>query len=171
VHSDVAETSSFDSANDLLNWIHRAAVDTVLNNLQGIPTDTPMYEKNGWTGDAMVGADMMLRNLDAGTLLAKWVDDISDARNAEGAPLLIAPNPGWGDVRAPPWHAAYILVPWSLYLHDGDVRVLADHEAGMAAYVDLEYARSPGGIATTELGDWVSPETDPDGENAPDGDR
>ena len=171
VHSDVAETSSFDSASDLLNWIHRAAVDTVLNNLQGIPTDTPMYEKNGWTGDAMVGADMMLRNLDAGTLLAKWVDDISDARNAEGAPLLIAPNPGWGDVRAPPWHAAYILVPWSLYLHDGDVRVLADHEAGMAAYVDLEYSRSPGGIATTELGDWVSPETDPDGENAPEDKR
>jgi alpha-L-rhamnosidase len=171
VHSNIAETSSFDSDNDLLNWIHRAAVDTVLNNLQGIPTDTPMYEKNGWTGDAMVGADMMLRNLDAGTLLAKWVDDISDARNADGAPLLIAPNPGWGDVRAPPWHAAYIMVPWSLYLHDGDRRVLADHEQGMAAYVNLEYARSPGGIATTELGDWVSPETNPDGENAPEDKR
>jgi alpha-L-rhamnosidase len=31
----------------------------------------------------------------------------------------------------------------------------------------MEYARSPGGIADTDLGDWVSPETDPTGENAP----
>jgi alpha-L-rhamnosidase len=167
VHSDVPVIGHFSSSNPLLDWIHTAAVDTVLNNLYGIPTDTPMYEKNGWTGDGMLGADMMSRNVDADTLLSKWVQDIDDARNADGAPLLIAPNPGWGDVRAPPWHAAYVLVPWSLYWQRGDRRVLADHVAGMARYVDLEYARSPGGIADTELGDWVSPNTPADGGNAP----
>jgi alpha-L-rhamnosidase len=130
-----------------------------------------MYEKNGWTGDGMLGADMMLRNVDAETLLSKWVQDIADARNADGAPLLIAPNPGWGDVRAPPWHAAYVLVPWSLYWQRGDRRVLADHVDGMARYVDLEYARSPGGIADTALGDWVSPNTPADGGNAPEDKR
>ena len=167
VHSDVAVIGHFSSSNALLNWIHTAAVDTVLNNLYGIPTDTPMYEKNGWTGDGMLAADMMLRNLDADTLLSKWVRDIGDARNADGAPLLIAPNPGWGDVPAPPWHAAYVLVPWSLYWQRGDRQVLADHVDGMARYVDLEYARSPGGIADTALGDWVSPNTPADGGNAP----
>jgi len=167
VHSDVAVIGHFSSSNALLNWIHTAAVDTVLNNLYGIPTDTPMYEKNGWTGDGMLGADMMLRNLDADTLLSKWVRDIGDARNADGAPLLIAPNPGWGDVPAPPWHAAYVLVPWSLYWQRGDRQVLADHVDGMARYVDLEYARSSGGIADTALGDWVSPNTPADGGNAP----
>jgi alpha-L-rhamnosidase len=167
MHSDVSVIGHFNSSDALLNWIHAAAVDTMLNNLYGIPTDTPMYEKNGWTGDGMLGADMMLRNLDASTLLSKWVHDIADARNADGAPLLIAPNPGWGDVRAPPWHAAYVLVPWSLYWQRGDQRVLADHVDGMARYVDLEYARSPGGIADTALGDWVSPNTLADGGNAP----
>ena len=171
VHSDVAVIGHFSSSNSLLNWIHTAAVDTVLNNLYGIPTDTPMYEKNGWTGDGMLGADMMLRNVDADTLLSKWVRDIADARNADGAPLLIAPNPGWGDVRAPPWHAAYVLAPWSLYWQRGDRRVLADHVDGMARYVDLEYARSPGGIADTALGDWVSPSTPADGGNAPEDKR
>lgn len=171
VHSDVAVIGHFSSSNALLNWIHTAAVDTVLNNLYGIPTDTPMYEKNGWTGDGMLGADMMLRNVDADTLLSKWVRDMADARNADGAPLLIAPNPGWGDVRAPPWHAAYVLVPWALYWQRGDRRVLADHVDGMARYVDLEYARSPGGIADTELGDWVSPNTPADGGNAPEDKR
>ena len=167
IHSDVPVIGHFSSSNALLNWIHTASVNTMLNNLFGLPTDTPMYEKNGWTGDGMLGADMMLRDLGAHTLLSKWVQDIDDARNAEGAPLLIAPNPGWGDVRAPPWHAAYVMVPWSLYWQRGDRRVLADHVEGMAHYVDLEYGRSSDGIADTALGDWVSPSTPADGGNAP----
>jgi alpha-L-rhamnosidase len=172
MHSDVATIGHFSSGNALLDWIHTAAVDTVLNNLYGIPTDTPMYEKNGWTGDGMLGADMMLRNLDAGTLLAKWMQDIADARDTNGAPSLIAPNPGWaGDTRAPPWHAAYVLVPWSLYWQRGDRDVLARHVDGMAHYVELEYARSPEGIADTTLGDWVSPATPADGGNAPEDKR
>lgn len=171
VHSSVPVIGHFSSGNALLNWVHAAAVDSMLNNLYGIPTDTPMYEKNGWTGDGMLGADMMLRNLDVATLLSKWVQDIADARNAGGAPLLIAPSPGWGDVPAPPWHAAYVLVPWSLYWQRGDRRLLLEHVDGIARYVDLEYARSAGGIADTALGDWVSPSTPADGGNAPEDKR
>ncbi|WP_448099089.1 family 78 glycoside hydrolase catalytic domain [Luteibacter yeojuensis] len=171
VHTDVAVTGRFDSDNPLLNWIHGAAVDTMLNNLHGIPTDTPMYEKNGWTGDGMLGAEMFLRNFDADRLLAKWLRDIADARNAQGAPLLIAPNPGWGDVRAPTWHSAYVFIPWWLWMYAGDRRPIEEHIHGIARYVAMEDARSPGGIADTELGDWVSPETDPGGENAPEDKR
>ncbi|MET0288730.1 MAG: family 78 glycoside hydrolase catalytic domain [Pseudoxanthomonas sp.] len=171
VHTDAKVIGHFSSSNALLDWIHTATVDTLLNNLYGLPTDTPMYEKNGWTGDGMLGADMMLRNLDSGALLAKWVQDIADTRTAEGAPLLIAPNAGWGTGRAPPWHAAYVLVPWSLYWLRGDRQVLVDHAPGMARYVDLEDQRSPEGIAETDLGDWVSPSTAPDGENAPEDKR
>jgi len=171
VHTDVAVTGRFDSDNPLLNWIHGAAVDTMLNNLHGIPTDTPMYEKNGWTGDGMLGAEMFLRNFDADRLLAKWLRDIADARNAQGAPLLIAPNPGWGDVRAPTWHSAYVFIPWWLWIYAGDRRPIEEHIQGIARYVAMEDARSPGGIADTELGDWVSPETDPGGENAPEDKR
>jgi alpha-L-rhamnosidase len=171
IHSDVPAIGHFSSDDVLLDWVHTAAVDTLLNNLYGIPTDTPMYEKNGWTGDGMLGADMMLRDVDASTLLEKWVQDIADTRTTNGAPLLIAPNPGWGDGRAPPWHSAYVLVPWSLYQQRGDRRVLAEHADGMARYVELEYKRSPGGIADTELGDWVSPNTPADGGNAPEDKR
>ena len=172
VHTDVAITGRFDSSNDLLNWIHRATVDTLLNNLHGIPTDTPMYEKNGWTGDGMLGADMFLRNVDAGALLTKWVRDIADTRGNDGAPLVTAPNAGWAlDVHAPTWHSAYVLVPWSIYMATGDRAPIDEHLEGMARYVAMEHARSPGGIANTELGDWVSPETDPSGENAPEDKR
>lgn len=172
VHTDVAVTGRFDSANDLLNWLHRATVDTMLNNLYGIPTDTPMYEKNGWTGDGMLGVDMFLRNFDAAALFTKWERDIADTRGADGAPLVTAPNAGWAlDVHAPTWHSAYVFVPWALYMATGDRAPMDEHLEGMARYVAMEHARSPGGIANTELGDWVSPETDPSGENAPEDKR
>lgn len=173
VHTDAPRTGSFASAEPLLDRIHGAVVDTLYNNLHGIPTDTPMFEKNGWTGDAAVGAEMFLMNLDVAQLLAKWIGDVSDSRRPDGAPMVIAPSSAdWGDWgTVPTWHSAYVLVPWWLYRYAGDRRVLETHYAGMKAYVDLEFARSPGGIADSRLGDWVSPEASPAGGNAPEDTR
>ncbi|MHA4816167.1 family 78 glycoside hydrolase catalytic domain [Streptomyces aculeolatus] len=168
VHTDVERTGRFRSSSLILDAIHEAAIATILNNLHSIPTDTPMFEKNGWTVDGMLGTEMFLRNLDTHELLAKWLDDIADTRE-DGVPKVIAPHGGWTWEwsPAPPWHAAYVLIPWWLYLHAGDRRVLEEHYDGIAAYVRIEYNRSPGGIARTTLGDWVSPETDPGGGNPP----
>ena len=173
VHSDVAETSTFEASEPLLARIHRIVVDTMLNNLQGLPIDTPKFEKNGWTGDGLVGADMFLTDLDSRLLLDKWVDDIGDTRQAGGPPALIAPNAGFFGVgsMAPVWHAALVLIPWDLYWHTGDTDVLERHYHDMADYLRFEIGRSPGGIADTTLGDWVSPDTDPGGGNAPEDTR
>lgn len=167
VHSDVAEISTFNASDPLLDRLHRITVDTMLNNLHGIPTDTPKYEKNGWTGDAMVGADMFLTNLDSALLFEKWVQDVADTRPAGGPPALIAPNAGiFGvDEQAPVWHAAFVLVAWDIFGHTGDPAVLARHRDEFADYLRFELSRSPGGIADTILGDWCSPETDPGGGN------
>lgn len=173
VHTAAARTGTFRCSSDLLNRVHELTVRTVLNNLHGIPTDTPKYEKNGWTGDGMLGAELMLRNLDAHALLDKWVDDIADSRHGAPAPAVIAPHGGWRMdwTPAPTWHSAYVLLPWWIWWYTGDRRPLERHWDGMAAYVRHELARSPGGIAATTLGDWVSPETDPAGGNAPEDSR
>ncbi|WP_156891224.1 family 78 glycoside hydrolase catalytic domain [Agromyces subbeticus] len=170
LHTDAAETGSFESANAIMNQTHRAVVDTMLNNIHSIPTDTPMFEKNGWTGDAAVGAEMFLMNLDTQNLFEKWIGDINDSRDAAGAPLVIAPSSGqWGQWGvAPVWHSAYVLIPWWLYQYGGDVRVLEQYYDGMKAYVDLEFDRSNNGLVReNRLGDWVSPEASPAGGNAP----
>ncbi|WP_234659533.1 alpha-L-rhamnosidase [Agromyces marinus] len=170
VHTDVETTGRFASSSTLMNRIHGIARDTMLNNLQGLPTDTPMFEKNGWTGDGMLGAEMFLMNFDCAALFAKWTDDIAATRSDGGAPKVIAPSSdSWGDWGpAPTWHSAYVLVPDWLARYAGDSRALERHYEGMCEYVRFELARSPGGIATSSLGDWVSPETDPRGENPPD---
>ena len=109
-----------------MNRTHRAVVDTMLNNLHGIPTDTPMFEKNGWTGDAALGAEMFMLNLDVHELFAKWLRDVHETREDNGRPLVIAPSSGdWGEWGiAPPWHSAYVLIPEWLYQYGGDRQVL-----------------------------------------------
>jgi alpha-L-rhamnosidase len=169
VHNDVSRVGDFGTSDPTLEGLHRIAVATLLNNLHSIPTDTPAYEKNAWTADGMLGTEMFLLNLDAHEVLAKWVDDIADSRDDDGAPRVIAPHGGWSYdwSPAPPWHAAYVLVPWWLYERHGDRRVVLDHLDGILAYLELEYARSVDGIATSTLGDWMTPESDPVGSNPP----
>ncbi len=174
VHTDAPLTGSFESASATMNATHQAVVDTLANNIHSIPTDTPMFEKNGWTGDAAVGAEMFLLNYDTSELFAKWMRDVHETRDAEGAPMVIAPSSGsWGEWGvAPPWHSAYVMIPWWLYQYGGDDRVLREQYDGMKGYIDLEFDRSDDGLVTNpRLGDWVSPEASPAGSNAPEDTR
>ncbi|WZH37744.1 MAG: family 78 glycoside hydrolase catalytic domain [Microbacterium enclense] len=173
VHTRAARTGRFETSSPMLNTLHELTVRTILNNLHGIPTDTPKYEKNGWTGDGMVGARMMLLNLDTHELLAKWVADVAASRHGEGAPEVIAPHGGWRMdwTPAPTWHSALLLVPWDIYRLRGDARVLADVWPDARDYLRFELSRGVDGLFDTTLGDWVSPETDPGGGNAPEDTR
>lgn len=173
VHTSVARTGEFHCSSPILGDIHRIVVDTVLNNLHGIPTDTPTFEKNGWTGDGMVAAELMLTNFDAHELLAKWVGDIVATTRGTGLPKVIAPHGGWSFDwgPTPTWNAAMPLLAWWLHLYTGDERTMQEHFETLVRHARLEFARSDDGIATTTLGDWVSPETPPGGGNPPEDPR
>ncbi|KAF5317533.1 hypothetical protein D9619_013227 [Psilocybe cf. subviscida] len=172
VHDDLASHGDFQTSNDLLNKLHKASVNTLLNNVHSIPTDCPTYEKNGWSGDAMLSTEMALFNFDSATLLTKYVRDLDQSRlyssGGSGPPGVIAPDDGWGsNNHSPTWHSAFIFIPWWIYYYRGDVRVLQEHYDSMKSYVEFELGRSPNNIASTDLGDWVSPETSPLGANPP----
>uniref|UniRef100_A0A8H8CDW4 alpha-L-rhamnosidase n=1 Tax=Psilocybe cubensis TaxID=181762 RepID=A0A8H8CDW4_PSICU len=173
VHDDLTYRGGFQSSSDLLNKMHKAAVYTLLNNVHSIPTDCPTFEKNGWTGDAMLGTEMFLVNLDSQDLLAKYVRDVDESRpNGSGPPAVIAPDSGWGaNNQAPTWHSAFIFIPWWIYQYRGDERILANHYDSMKNYVNFELGRSPNNIAQTSLGDWDTPETSPLGGNPPEDSR
>lgn len=160
-HTDLDRTAGFACSDPLLTWMHQAAVATIQNNLHHVPTDTPAYEKNGWTGDAALGADMMLRDLDSAALLEDWLETVSDSRNTDGRPPLIAPNPDWvwpEHMSAPPWHAAYTMIPWRIYWATGDDRVLRRHAEGIFKYVRLEHSLAHDGLSDTGLGDYLPPD-------------
>ena len=161
VHTDIATTSTFESSEPLFDQIHDGVVTTMLNNAHHIPTDTPTYEKNGWTGDAQLGAEMFLRNFDSHSFLTKWLQDVGESRHADGRPALIAPDPEWDwgvNMQSPTWHAAYVLIPWWVYEETGDRRIVEEHYDGIVDYLRLEHRTARGHISATGLGDYMSPD-------------
>ncbi len=161
-HADVERTARFACAHDGLDWVHEAVVATMTNNLHHIPTDTPVYEKNGWTGDVALGAQMLLRDLDTVPLLEDWLESVADSCDPSGRPALIAPDPDWVWERhasSPPWHAVLWALPWRIYQATGDDRVLRRHIDGILRYLRLEHASAVDGLSDSGLGDYLAPGT------------
>ncbi|MEW2400945.1 family 78 glycoside hydrolase catalytic domain [Streptomyces sp. NPDC046862] len=160
VHTRVEEVSSFGCSEPFYEWLDGAMRRTVLNNLHGIPTDTPMYEKNGWTGDAQVGTPVMTYAFGVHRFLSKWLGDLADSQNQAGQLPVIVPSGGWGYQElgpSPEWTTVYPFVVRELYRAYGDERAAREHFAALTGYLDWELARLRDGLAVTALGDWVAP--------------
>lgn len=153
---DVA--GEFECSDEILTWIDAATGRTFLNNLHGIPTDTPVYEKNGWTADAHLATEAVLHHFDLRTTLGKWLDDHVDARDDHGMVPQIVPTPGWGRAPDPAWSASTVLIPWNLYWEYGDREILERHLDTVCAYTDRLLELSEDGLwRQHSWGDWLSP--------------
>jgi len=170
VHSAVARTGSFASANPLLGKIDAAATGTILNNLHGFVTDTPAFEKNGWTGDAQASAGAAARSLDVARVWTKWLADFRDAQAPNGEVPEIVPatpyygyenTPGWSIIWGPttPWDAAALILPWELYTSYGDTRILAQNHEMQRRLVDYTatYIKAPEYRRASGLSEWMPP--------------
>lgn len=157
LHNDLRITGDFSCSNPLFNQIHSLITPTILNNLHSIPTDTPAYEKRGWTGDAQSICDTALFNLDAQTFFRKWLRDLSDSQNEAGA----IPDTCPGPVNYPPapeWMCAMVIIPYQLYLHCGDKAALYTYYPEMKQYTEYEIGRLQDGLSSNlYYGDWNSP--------------
>lgn len=160
VHSAVPDTGTFECDEPFFEQLERAMRRTVRNNLHGIPTDTPMYEKNGWTGDAQLGTPIMMYALGMQRFFNKWLGDLADSQNAAGQLPVIVPSGGWGYQElapSPEWTTVYPFVLREMYRVYGDDRVAAEHWPVLTRYLDWELGRLRNGLAVTALGDWVPP--------------
>ena len=169
-HSAVARTGNFTSANPLLNEIDQAAIRTILNNMHGYQTDTPTYEKNGWTGDAQASAGAAARSLGIARVWTKWLNDYPDAQAPSGELPEIVPatpfygyegTPGWSFVWGPstPWDVAAMILPWELYQAEGDTRILARMHAMQKRLVDYTATvfKAPDYRHDRGLSEWSAP--------------
>ncbi|MFE7123206.1 family 78 glycoside hydrolase catalytic domain [Streptomyces sp. NPDC057617] len=160
VHTKVAEVSGFGCSEPFYEQLDRAMRRTLLNNLHGIPTDTPMYEKNGWTGDAQLGAPVMTYAFGMHRFLAKWLGDLMDSQNPDGQLPVIVPSGGWGygDLGpSPEWTTVYPFLVRELYRIYGDDRAAREHWPTLTRYLDWELDRLVDGLAVTALGDYLPP--------------
>lgn len=157
-HSDIPKVGHFECSNPLINRIAAAARRSYLGNLQGIPTDCPHREKNGWTGDAQLAAEMGMFNFFPSAVYTKWIGDMADAMHANGQLPGIVPSSGWGYQwgNGPAWDSALILIPYYQYLYYGDTEDFRRHYDSMKRYVDyLTSRRGADGTINVGLNDWA----------------
>ncbi len=157
LHAGFDAAGTFECSNPLLNKIQAATQWAYISNFEGMPTDCPTREKNGWMGDAQLAAETGLFNYSGGPNYAKWIRDMMDAQRPSGELPGIVPTGGWGFAwgNGPAWDSAYLLIPWDLFQFNGDRHILEEQYAGLKRYVDYVDAKSPNHIANFGLGDWA----------------
>jgi alpha-L-rhamnosidase len=160
MHSDFDSIGQFECSNPMLNRVQQMSLWSYRNNFHSIPTDCPHREKNGWTGDAHLAAEMGLYNFDGGANYEKWLDDIADEQGNKGDFAGIIPTSGWGYNIGPSWDSAYPLIVWYLYQYRGDKRMIEKHYPRLVRYVDYVSTRAKDGIVDYGLGDWVPAKTE-----------
>ncbi|HJT74649.1 MAG TPA: family 78 glycoside hydrolase catalytic domain [Chitinophaga sp.] len=158
------EAGHFTSSDTMINRLYEAARQSYRSNFLSIPTDCPQREKNGWTADAQISAEVGLWNYNSTPGYLKWLHDLRDAQTPEGGFPGIAPSNGWGYDRqgqdeqtfGPAWGSALTMVTWYLYLYNGDTAVVKEHYPAIKRYADVLTKRSEGHLVKFGLDDWMS---------------
>ena len=178
VRTGLGQTSTFESSNDTLNRIYANTKWAIQSNMHGIITDTPVYEKNAWTGDASLTAGAASLLFDTERLYWKMFQDMLDAQTEQGEVSLLAPSnqnfgylgkPAFKPVdccgATPAWDAFWFVIPWESWMHYGDRRALEKTYPAMRKYLDdwiPRWTNKDGDqfayTLTSGLGDWLPPE-------------
>lgn len=169
LHQDVPPRGSFYCSSTLINRIHAVSTQALLNNAHHMITDTPTYEKNGWTGDAQLTATMGLYNFGIERFYRKFIADLRDSQLPNGELAPIVPTSGWGMMgnpnskwdavlgAVPGWDAALFVMTWEVYLFTGNAEIVLDNYGAMQRYLDYLGGIADGYIVDVGLGDWLPP--------------
>ncbi len=114
IANDVEHISEFNCSNELINDMHALMHRTILNNLQGKPTDTPVWEKNGWLGDLNCGLTSMMYNFDLKLFLESFTTTMNDCFNEFNSVPVMVPSANWGWQNSPVWNTAFVFTAEAL---------------------------------------------------------
>lgn len=160
IANDVNIHSQFECSDDLVNSLHSLARRTFLNNFQGKPTDTPVWEKNGWLGDASCGLETMMYNFDMNTYLASFVDTMADCFDEYGCVPVMVPSAHWGVDNSPVWNTVFVFAVKALCDYCGNIAFAKELYPVLRDFAlkDIEQIKADGWVwGAKGLADWVSP--------------
>lgn len=167
VHTDMKRTGWFESSHSGLNQLHSNVVWSMRDNFVDLPTDCPQRdERVGWTGDIQIFAPTALRLFAAQGTLTGWLRDLAVEQWDDGHVPQFVPwvECGFPNFPTAAWGDAAVVVPWEMYLNDGDIRILHDQYESMKAWVDLvDRLTGHTGLWNRgfQLGDWLDPKAPP----------
>lgn len=155
VHSDLEKTYQFDSSNALLNKLVQNIDWGLRGNFLDVPTDCPQRdERAGWTGDAQVFAKTAMFLRDTPGFYTKWLVDLMDSQNPDGAFADVAPNfIGHGNAA---WEDAGVIVTYRMFEMYGDRSIIRKNWPFLTKFMQClakyakDFIRGPG-----SYGDWL----------------
>ncbi|MFJ6651881.1 family 78 glycoside hydrolase catalytic domain [Microbacterium sp. NPDC091313] len=161
---------SFTSSDPFLNRLHQIIDRAVQSNMYSVFTDCPHREKLGWLEQLHYCFDVLARGYDVQAHLEDMVRHMIEAQTRDGlvpntAPELVVFDEYAvkGDIDAfrsdPNWGRAIVEVPWRLYRHYGDARILAEAMPAVRRYLAYVESRSADDILDFGLGDWIEVDT------------
>jgi alpha-L-rhamnosidase len=159
-HTALATSGNFTSSSKLLNDMHTAMVNTILNNQYSYGSDTPVYEKGGWTNDNGDYSDSEMDNFDAEPYYTHMMQNFDDSQDSAGNIGFLVPTPSGDDNVDPLWGGSFLLIEYNMYQNYDDPAVIRRDYSHMAAYVDdmASLIASSGDIYQgTTFGDWSVP--------------
>jgi alpha-L-rhamnosidase len=171
VRTDYRRAGRFECSNKLLNDIYNLVLWTFENlSLGGYVVDCPQRERMGYGGDAHPTTQTAMNNYDLGAFYTKWSQDWRDVQGKETAWGLgeratnqNAPTqPGnlpytaptyWGG-GGPAWSGYCVTLPWYMYRHYGDVRILQENLATIERWLAFLETKSRNDMLVRWGGEW-----------------
>jgi alpha-L-rhamnosidase len=160
MHSDTPWIGSFECSDATVNQLQSNIQWGQRGNWVSVPTDCPQRdERLGWLADAQIFAPTASRNADVSAFFARWVDDVLDGQDEEGAFRDVAPVMSINRQAAPAWGDGGVVVPWHLWRTYADRRVLERAFPAMCRWVDFIHRHNPDLLWRNRdgnsYGDWL----------------
>ena len=130
-------------------------------SLGGYTVDCPHRERRGYGGDAHATMETAMMNFGMGAFYTKWLEDWRDEQRPDGDLPYTAPTYSGGG--GPAWSGICVTLPWQVYLHYGDRRILEQNYPTMQRWIAFLNTKAKGhllqpwGGIWDFLGDWVPP--------------
>lgn len=160
VRSGVDRIGSFTSDHPIVQGFYDMVRQTEESNLHGVPTDCPQRdERLGWLNDMTVRNEGAMYSFRLYQLYAKWLRDIRDTQGkVTGAITDTAPFLRYGFRPADPVSGSFLLLPWNLYLHYGDDRIIKENYEANGRWVRYLMKNTKSGVVRfSSMGDWAAP--------------
>ena len=158
VHTSFRTVGSFSCSDETFNTLMRMGDRAYRSNFaDGVPTDCPHREKNGWTGDASIASELAQYCYENTAAYEKWLRDIMDTQLPSGDICCIVPTSGWGFRwgNGPAWDSALPVIAWNLWCYRGDLSAIEAVYPALKRYVDFTSTKATGNLVKHGLGDWI----------------
>jgi len=180
VRTGYERAGRFECSNKLLNDIYDIVLWTFENlSVGGYVVDCPQRERMGYGGDAHATTQTAMNNYHLGPFYTKWSQDWRDTQGKDSAWGLgekstnqNAPQQAgnlpytaptyWGG-GGPAWSGYCVTLPWYMYRHYGDVRILEENFTTIQLWLAFLETKSENDMLVRWggkwdfLGDWLWP--------------